>query len=159
MIEPSERTRAIFPEPDLCDAYGLSVAQHLEPEQVARLIFHRTPAWIMFLMAVRNALMKPFGLVTSEKQLSQHKSRFGMFPVVERGHDYMVLGLDDRHLDFRIVLEVQAAPHDPGNTWVTLGTNVKCHNALGRAYLAVIKPFHRRIAKAMLGQLALRQPA
>jgi hypothetical protein len=37
---------------------------------------------------------------------------------------------------------------------VTATTLVKTHNRLGRAYLAIILPFHRLIVRAMLRQIA-----
>lgn len=155
MVEPSPRTKAVFVAPDLCDAYALEVAEILTPETAARLIFERTPRWVNGLMAVRNLAVKPFGLIGSEQHLPVGKRRFGMFPVLDGGSNFMTLGLDDKHLDFRIVLETTPAGKTGTGTCVTLGTSVRCHNALGRAYLTVIRPFHRRIAKAMLRQLAL----
>jgi hypothetical protein len=37
---------------------------------------------------------------------------------------------------------------------VTATTLVLTHNRLGRAYLAAVKPFHRRVVPAMLRQVA-----
>jgi hypothetical protein len=36
-----------------------------------------------------------------------------------------------------------------------LTTLVRMHNRLGRAYLAIVMPFHRVIARAMLRQVAI----
>jgi hypothetical protein len=71
----------------------------------------------------------------------------GGFPVVSRSTDEVVLGFDDRHLDFRIVAVVDGG-------FVTLTTVVRWHNAWGRAYLAAIMPFHRAIAARMLEGVA-----
>ncbi|WP_348626172.1 MULTISPECIES: DUF2867 domain-containing protein [unclassified Mesorhizobium] len=62
-----------------------------------------------------------------------------------------MLGLDDRHLDFRLLVEVR----DLGMTCqeVAATTIVKTHNWLGRAYLAIVMPFHRIIVPAMLAQV------
>lgn len=62
-----------------------------------------------------------------------------------------MLGLDDRHLDFRIVVEVTEL--GAGRQEVAASTIVKTHNLLGRTYLAVVKPFHRIIVPAMLAQV------
>jgi len=65
----------------------------------------------------------------------------------------LVAGFNDRHLDFRIVVDV--APVDGArDQQVTATTLVLTHNWLGRAYLLVILPFHRLIAKSMLGQIS-----
>lgn len=61
-----------------------------------------------------------------------------------------MLGLDDRHLDFRIVVEVTELG---AGRQVAASTIVKTHNLLGRTYLAVVKPFHRIIVPAMLAQV------
>jgi len=62
----------------------------------------------------------------------------------------LVAGFNDRHLDFRVVVDVALAG---SGQQVTLATLVLTHNLLGRAYLAVILPFHRLIARVMLRQV------
>ena len=151
-VQPSTATRTALPDPDLCDAYAMQTSRKMSVSEIAGLIFQRTPLWVKSLMAARNLLMKPFGLKTSVRHLAPERKRFGMFPVLQTGPNHLVLGLDDKHLDFRIVLEVQPVG-DGTASLVTLGTNVKCHNTLGHVYLAVVKPFHRRIAQAMLAQV------
>jgi hypothetical protein len=63
----------------------------------------------------------------------------------------MCAGFNDWHLDFRIV--VTARPQDAAASAVTLTTIVRTHNLAGRAYLAVIMPFHRLIARETLNRL------
>ena len=74
-----------------------------------------------------------------------------MFPVISQSAAKVVLGLDDRHLDFRVLVEVEEL--GMGRQEVTASTAVKTHNLLGRAYLAIVKPFHRIIVPAMLAQV------
>jgi hypothetical protein len=69
-------------------------------------------------------------------------ARAGGFPVIEDGPNRAVLGFDDRHLDFRIVVDIVRSNHG-GVLGVT--TLVKRNNLLGYIYLAVVSPFHRRI--------------
>jgi hypothetical protein len=74
----------------------------------------------------------------------------GISPVVSQSPDRLVAGFNDRHLDFRVVVDVAS----PGDTrQVTATTLVKTHNWLGRRYLAVILPFHRLIVPALLRQV------
>jgi hypothetical protein len=47
---------------------------------------------------------------------------------------------------------IDVAPADSGQR-VTATTVVRTHNRLGRAYLAVVLPFHRLIVRAMLDQI------
>ena len=65
----------------------------------------------------------------------------------------LVAGFNDRHLDFRVVVDVAPSGEGKGQN-VTATTLVLTHNWLGRAYLAVIMPFHRLIVPAMLRQVA-----
>ena len=75
----------------------------------------------------------------------------GIFPVVSETPDRLVAGFNDRHLDFRVVVDVTP----PGDVrQVTATTLVLTHNWLGRAYLAIILPFHRMIVRALLRQVA-----
>jgi len=63
----------------------------------------------------------------------------------------LVAGLDDAHLDFRLVVDVAGTGAERRVTATTL---VLTHNLLGRAYLAVILPFHRLIVPSMLRKIA-----
>ena len=65
----------------------------------------------------------------------------------------IVASSTDTHLDFRIVIDVANLANDA--RVVTATTLVKRHNLLGRVYLAVVMPFHKRIVPAMLNRLAI----
>ena len=75
----------------------------------------------------------------------------GLFPVVSQTPDRLVAGFDDKHLDFRVVVDVAGSG---GSRNVTATTLVLTHNLLGRVYLAIILPFHRLVVRAMLRQVA-----
>ena len=67
------------------------------------------------------------------------------------GHVGFAMGQDDKHLDVQVSLHKYApAGQAP---MVVVSSVVHIHNALGHAYMAVVKPFHRRIVRAMLGRL------
>ena len=100
----------------------------------------------MRLLALRNLVVRPLGLKTRVEA----GERFGMFPVVASSPERVVLGFDDWHLDFRIVVDVVAGRS------VTLTTLVKRNNWAGRAYLALVMPFHKRIVLATLARVAPR---
>jgi hypothetical protein len=72
-------------------------------------------------------------------------------PVVSETPTRLVAGFNDKHLDFRVVLDVASSGH---GRRVTATTLVKTHNLLGRTYLAIILPFHRLVVRAMLRQVA-----
>jgi hypothetical protein len=60
----------------------------------------------------------------------------------------LVVGEDDRHLDFRVAILLRAGA--AARREFVAVTVVHCHNRLGRTYLAVIAPFHRVIVRATL---------
>ena len=71
-----------------------------------------------------------------------------MFPILFESPKRVVLGLDDWHLDFRIVVEVEA----DGGTGTRLRTTtlVRRKNLFGRLYIGLVSPFHRLIVPATL---------
>lgn len=108
----------------------------LRPLQAAADRAFSFPAWVAGLMRVRNLLVSPFGLKTEVTQGDQ----IGIFPVVERSADEMILGIDDSHLDFRISILTQ-------NGQIYFSTWVRTKNRFGRIYLAGIMPFHKLIVR------------
>ena len=85
----------------------------------------------------------------------EYGNRVGIFRVLGRRTDELLLGEDDRHLDFRVSVLLR----DDGEAqWATVTTVVRFHNALGRAYFAVVRPFHQLIVPALIRR-ALRVAA
>lgn len=148
-VAPDPRARALLPGSQFSDAYR--VESEVAPRG-ARAICQAmagSPAkWVDALMWLRNLLVRPLRLKTGDADLPPTPlGRVGMFPVLDESPDSALLGLDDRHLDFRVLVAVAGAQ-------VTVTTAVRTHNALGRAYLAVVKPFHRFIVPRMLARAA-----
>jgi hypothetical protein len=95
---------------------------------------------------------KPLHILKSEPEAaSQGNGRVGIFPIISNSPEQCILGLDDRHLDFRIVVETESLPDS--RTAVRMMTLVKRHNLPGRLYLAVIMPFHKLIVKTALSRV------
>ena len=141
---------SVLPAATFSDAYELVVKQRAGSYAFAKHILSAPPNWINSLHSLRNTLMAPLGLKTDDAPSTGEK--FGLFPVISTDENRTVLGFDDKHLDFRIVLD--AAPVADRSTKITLTTVVRTHNLFGRAYLAVVLPFHRIIARSMLRQAA-----
>lgn len=141
-----------LPGADWGDCFERCVNQPgLTAEVAARSAFERMPKWVGGLMALRNLLVKPFGLKGDPEAASQGSARVGIFPVLSNMPEQCVLGFDDRHLDFRIVVETDPLPDS--QTAVRMMTLVKRHNLLGRTYLAGIMPFHKLIVKSALSRV------
>ena len=133
------------------DAYRVAVdGAALDARKAAERMFARGPRWIETLLRLRNLVVAPFGLKTSGEGEPATGGMIGIFPVVSETPERLVAGFNDHHLDFRVVVDV--APKGGGQE-VTTTTLVLTHNWLGRTYLAVIMPFHRLIARAMLQQI------
>ncbi|MGO4318974.1 DUF2867 domain-containing protein [Agrobacterium tumefaciens] len=135
----------ILPGADWRDCFeGEMVTAASSSLDVSRLLLDHPPAWISGLMALRNRLVSLFGLRTVELAAG---TSAGGFPVLSSTADRTVLGFDDNHLDFRIVVDVE---QELGRQIVKVTTIVRRKNLFGRLYLFVVGPFHRRIVPATM---------
>jgi hypothetical protein len=134
------------------DAYRIAVeGTALDARTAAINMFARAPRWIEALLKARNLIVAPFGLKTSGHGEPSSGGMIGLFPVLSETPERLVAGFNDSHLDFRVVVDVISAG---SGQQVTTTTLVLTHNWLGRAYLALILPFHRLIARSMLRHVA-----
>lgn len=145
---------ATFPSADYADAYAVGVPPDVSARTFAEAIFASAPPWVAGLMALRHALVRPLGLIATRSAL-EHSARaangsgerIGIFPVLADVADEVLLGLDDRHLDFRLSVRVL----DDGRERLgVVATLVRFHGMLGRAYFVPVRPAHRLIVPAML---------
>jgi Protein of unknown function (DUF2867) len=122
-------------------------------------MFSPTPGWILLLLRLRGVFAKIAGL--KHPQMTEVGAveagagrrpyavgeRVGLFPVQSITAQELILGIDDKHLNFRVsVLRSLKNSLE----YVTISTVVELNNSLGRAYLFVIKPFHKLIVRSML---------
>jgi hypothetical protein len=158
-LAPEITTAPLLAGAGFADAYQLIVSgPAFDAAAAARRVFARTPRWIAALLALRNRLGAVIGLKGTDETLSdggapsEKRRRIGFFPVVSETPGRVVMGFDDWHLDFRVVVDVLSLGAD--RQQVTTTTLVRTHNWTGRAYLAFITPFHRVIVRTMLAQAA-----
>jgi hypothetical protein len=118
-------------------------------EACTRMVLHG-PRWIDALIRLRNILVTPFGLKTSGEGAPAPGGLIGLFPVLSETPEQLIAGFNDHHLDFRIVVDVAS---DAMGRQVTLTTLVRTHNLLGRIYLTLITPFHKVVARGMMGRI------
>ncbi|HTO61140.1 MAG TPA: DUF2867 domain-containing protein [Bradyrhizobium sp.] len=150
-VTPSAGSKTWLPGAQFADAYRIEMAGPARDAKTAAMrIMLDAPTWFRASLSVRNALVAPLGLKTSA--VPGAKGVIGLFPLVSETPERVVVGFDDRHLDFRIIVE--AEPAADGRQFVTSTTLVRTHNLLGRCYLAIVKPFHRVIARALLRRAA-----
>lgn len=151
-VAPSAGVREHLTGATFVDAYRLSTRGAVTAAAAARAMMEDPPRWISGLLALRNLVVKPLGLKTGPAA-GDRQEWIGIFPVESAALDRIVLGFDDRHLDFRVVLEVATVTE---GSQITVTTLVREHNRLGRIYLAAILPFHRAIVPALM-QRVMRQ--
>lgn len=137
-VPPPVDCAAFLPGFDFADAYATPAPPGVDAVEATRRAFARPPRWAAVLMDLRDRVVAPFGLKPAPST---------GFPVISESPEQVVMGFDDRHLDFRIVVTVNAGT-------ATVTTIVCRHNLLGRLYLAAIMPFHRRIAAAFTAKIA-----
>lgn len=126
---------------DFLECY--STESSLSPREAA-LKGLALPGWAKALLALRNTIVRPFGLKT---EADKGTESIGLFPIhKDDGHEF-VLGLDDKHLDFRIGVIRDG-------TRIFLSTWVHPHNRWGRFYLAIVMPFHVLISRSVVARMA-----
>lgn len=112
----------------------------IDLEQVAAAIFSG-PEWTNRLMAARDRICGRFGLKTVPKGSALP------FELIAKTDEELLLGEDDKHLDFRVLIRVEPAEEE---SLLTLATAVHLRNLGGRAYFFMVKPFHRVIVRSSL---------
>jgi hypothetical protein len=140
-----------FDAADLADAFAVpintaDVAKGVE--NLARSALADPAPWVRVLLGVRDALVAGFGVKTSQEvrraAIADNAERIDFFRILARSDRELILGENDRHLDFRLSLLLRMRPDGSGDELVAT-TVVHCHNALGRVYLALIARFHRLV--------------
>ena len=146
---PAPLPHDALPGADWADAWQAEVKQSFtSAREAAEAIIENFPAWTGAMMALRQILVAAFGL----KGRPGSGDRIGIFPVVSESRQQLVAGFNDRHLDFRIVVDLEEQAGKPEQA-VTLTTVIKRHNLLGRIYLVAVMPFHRAIISTALRRI------
>ena len=143
----------------LADAFAIRLpagATH-DPLALARFALERPGPWVALLMRIRDGLVSLFGLKTASAlraDTSTRTPRVGIFRIYETHADEVVLGEDDRHLDFRVSVRRGTSATAGEVDELVAVTVVHCHNLLGRNYIRLIAPFHRMVVRSALERAA-----
>jgi hypothetical protein len=155
---PAESGVASWFDADLADAFAVPVdaadgAKGID--NLARSALGDPAPWVRLLLGLRDALVAGFRVKTSQEvrraAIADNAERIDFFRIRARSDRELILGEDDRHLDFRLSLLLRARPDGSGDELVAT-TVVRCHNALGRVYLALIARFHRLVVISNLSR-------
>ena len=137
----------------------------ITPNIVCKAFFATAPKWINQLFNFRN-ILSSFSGIKSSPNANTKKSLFESFKV-EMGHrlglfkvyaitkNEVVLGEDDKHLNFRIYFHIRKQTTDGKIKELTVSTAVKFNNWFGRFYFLPVKPFHKFIVPSMLKAMIL----
>ncbi len=141
-----------LPHADWADKYQLITSKKFGSAlSVADQMIGKPPGWINVLLKLRNILVSPFGLKTTDDLSGASQKAIGIFPVLEETDDRVVLGIDDWHLNFRIIINLSEVRQ---NSTVSATTLIKRNNQFGHIYLSAIMPFHKLIVRYCLRSIA-----
>jgi len=129
-------------------------------EEIARAFFKSIPGWVHFLLDLRNWVVKWFGLkgenarevlARLENDAIEPGKPFGIFKVIEKNANEILMGEEDKHLDFRVSIRLNTKG---GNEYTaSVATVVQFNHFSGRLYFLSIKPFHKLIVRRMMAIL------
>jgi len=139
-----------FASIDYVDCYSATIHNSETVDQWVSRLF-ASPSWVSKLLDFRDALVRRFGLKTQDKatiNISDHYApgeRAVLFTVIARSENEIVMGEQDKHLNFRVSVLVS---EQQGRRVVHLTTIVHYNNIWGRLYFLPVKPFHQVIVAA-----------
>ena len=122
-------------------------------DDACKAFFTNTPSWLVRLMQARNAVVKRLGfsvVASGPPQVTMPipvGDTLSVFTVIDRTADEILLGTDDDRFSMRLSLEL-----DDGVLAMT--TVAFAHDAVGNAYLRVVKAPHGPIASMMTRRVA-----
>jgi len=134
---------------DFVDCYNNDdVNESISITQATMVALAQMPKWVDGLMKIRNFAVSFYGLKTGADiaKMPLDKTNFivgdhiGLFRIQSITKDEILIGEDDKHLNFLISI----LRHKGG---ISLATWVQTHNWFGRIYLKTIMPFHKIIVR------------
>ncbi len=145
-----------YEDADLLDSYALISARYSGSiRDIARGILVTPAPW--FFRAIRSVRAwvesqwhgKSYGTVGADPEQDNVQS----LPILSEHDAELILGKDNRHMSFRILIMRESL--DFGQDLVSVTTAVRCHTTLGHITLAVVKPFHRLLVPSSLRRVAV----
>lgn len=156
-LPPESRVAGLFESSHLADAFAVTLPRGtpLTIESLAQAVFGNPSWWFRLLLKSRDLLVAPFGVKSSDtlraEMQASGKAHIDFFPVLSRSEQELVLGENDRHLNFKASVLLRALADDAGHELVAT-TVVHCNNSFGHFYLFVIGPFHRLVVRSNLAR-------
>ena len=136
------------------------VCTNITPTQMGKAFFCSAPKWTEYLFTLRNRMVSFLGLKTSTKPQNHLEllvnfkcepgEALGLFKVFSKTDSEVILGEDDKHLNFRVSLFYESDSDEASEKRLIISTTVKFNNWFGRLYFLPVRPIHRLIVPAML---------
>ena len=126
-------------------------------DDVIHAFFDSAPSWVHHMFTIRDVVASKLGLKTiSRKEREQMRKSFsiqpgnsiGLFKVLSKSEEEVIMGEDDKHLNFRVAFLLNAL--DAESYALHFITTVKIHNWLGKLYFLPVKPMHALVVKSMM---------
>jgi hypothetical protein len=135
---------------DYADRYSVELPEPMDAPRLCSKILESAPRWLDLLLSARDKVAGPLGFSTQERNYGQPVclsvgGKFGPLTVQSVATDLVVCGNTDKHLAFRARFEVDAERQRGSFT-----TEVQFLDTLGRAYFALVRPFHKRVIPALV---------
>ena len=145
-VDPALDTRPLLAGAQFSDAFSVAVDDTaLDARQAAQKMLARGPRWIDALMRLRDSLVTPFGLKTSDPWTSYPPTPSEYFRSSAKPRPAW-----SRASTIATSISASSSTSRVPDTAssVTATTLVLTHNLLGRIYLAIVLPFHRLIVRS-----------
>ena len=147
--------------PDYLDCFQVTIVDannSITPSSLGKNFFTGTPTWVKSLFELREKFAQLVGLKTGEKKSNRQKyldefncevgQKIGLFKVFSKSKLEVILGEDDKHLNFRISIHINEL--DKNEKIITLSTSVQFNNNFGKLYFLPVKPIHKFIVPSMI---------
>ncbi len=132
----------------------------ITPLTVLKAFFQTSPKWVSTLFSLRNKIVKIIGLKTSKNVKNKEEiiqnlkgvpnEQIGLFKIFESSSNEIVMGEDDKHLNFRVSLLLDSSSSHQELKNITITTTVQFNNTFGKLYFLPVKPFHHQIVPSIL---------
>jgi len=145
---------------DYTDSYqadSLDNSKNITVTSILKAFINSTPLFVIYLMFLRDKIVSLFGLKTNRDSYSKNKlvqsiqgkkgEKIGLFKIINLNDREIILGEDDKHLNFRVSFIIETKEN---HSILILTTTVLLNNLLGRLYFFPVKFFHKLIVPLML---------
>lgn len=125
---------------DYYDSYEVRTRSDKSAEEISKEIM-QLPGWVNVLFYIRNRVVGIFGLKT-DKDTTETET---FFKLIENREDEIIMGENDKHLNFRTSIM-----KDESEGSIYLTTVIHYNNVWGKIYFLPVKPFHKIIMGVLL---------